>query len=44
MIDHKAQLTIEIEGDFKFAAKKALLDYVLKDREEKDRLGIDPIP
>lgn len=34
----------EIKKDFRFAAKKALLDYILKEKEEKIRLGIDPIP
>lgn len=34
-------LICEIKLDFKFAAKKALLDYILKNSQERIRLGID---
>ena len=40
----KQKLGEEIKFDFKIAAKKALLDYILKENEEKLRLGIDFIP
>ena len=38
--DKKEKLKKEIETDFNLAVKKVLLDYVLKEDEEKLRLGI----
>jgi len=36
----KKTLIEEIKRDFNFAAKKSILDYILKEDEEKIRLGI----
>lgn len=40
----KTALTSEIKNDFNYAAKKSILDYILKEDEEKIRLGIKKIP
>eukprot|EP00795_Rhopilema_esculentum_P009610 gene9610-17369_t len=38
------QLIIEVKNDYVFSLKKAIVDYILKDQREKERLHIAAIP
>lgn len=44
-LDHLAsKLKDEVKGDYNFSLRKAIVDYILKDEDEKQRLHISAVP